>query len=108
MMMQEENKTTLRALEALVHKQDGVDEEIYLIKSLSYVIYKKILNMSQFNVEMQKKKQMEADKKNQFKGIKCELKPTSMDIHVTMKDLQLSQNYFDKSKQIIAEQQKQL
>lgn len=63
--------------------------------------------MKEFETKMHIKALKDKEKKNKFKGQKCELKPTSMDIHITFKNLQLSQNYFDHSQQIIEEQQKQ-
>ena len=65
------------------------------MKNLAYVLQKKILNMNQFKIEMRRKERDAAEQKNKYKGQKCELKPTSMDIHITIKDTQLSQNYFD-------------
>ena len=78
------------------------------MRSIYTYLEKPILDMAAFNQEQRRKELAAANKKNKFKGQKCELKPTSMDIRITIKNLELETNYFDQSKKIIDERQKQL
>lgn len=107
-LLLEENRNTFNALDSLIKKQDGIDEDDPLMRSLAHILHKKILNITQFKMDQRNKELLAAEQKNKYKGQKCEQKPTSMDIHITLKNTQLSQNYFDQSQRIIAEQQKQL
>lgn len=104
----EENRKTLHALDQLIAKQDGIDEDDSLIKNLAHILYTKILNIHEFKIVQRNKEMAAAEQKNKYKGQKCELKPTSMEFNIIIKNLQLSENYFDQSQKIIAEQQKQL
>ena len=67
------------------------------MKSLAIFLHRKILNLQEFKLVQRRKELEAAQQKDQFKGFKCEEKPTCMDIHVTIKNLQLEQNYFDQS-----------
>lgn len=42
--------------------------------------------MNQFKLDQRRKELLAAEQKNKYKGQKCEQKPTSMDIHITLKN----------------------
>ena len=60
----EENKITYRALEQLLKKQEGVDEDDTIFKSLAFVLYKNILNIHEFRVDQRKKEMLAAERVN--------------------------------------------
>ena len=53
----EENKNTIFALESLVKQQDGIDEEWPLLRNLAIVLHKRILDISEFRLELEEKEQ---------------------------------------------------
>lgn len=67
-LLLEENRNTLNALDSLIKKQDGIDEEDSLMRSLAFVLDKKILNMRQFKTDQRNKELLAAEQKNKYKG----------------------------------------
>ena len=47
----EENKITNKALEQLLKKQEGVDEDDTIFRSLAHVLYLKIRNIQEFKID---------------------------------------------------------
>ena len=62
------------------------------------------MDMTEFKLDQRKQILENAEKKNQFKGLKCDTKPTSMDVAIMIKELKLEKNYFDHSTEIIMDQ----
>ena len=61
--------------------EEEIDEEP-LLKSLYEALHREIPDMPTFKQQEREKMIEMASKKNRFKGFKCELKPTSMDVHI--------------------------
>ena len=78
-------------------------ENVPLIHKLQFLFNSPIMNMADFKLDQAKKVLENAERKNQFKGLKCDTKPLSMDVQIMIKDLKLEKNYFDHSEEIILE-----
>ena len=99
----DEEGATAEQAESQSEASSNTEQGGPLLRLLYDVLKKPILDMPAFNQEQRLKELAAANKKNKFKGQKCESKPTSMDIHITIKNLELETNYFDQSKKIIEE-----
>ena len=66
-----------------------------LLKLIHEELHREIPDMPTFKLLEREKMIEAATKKSRFKGLKCELKPTSMDIHIGIKNLEFEKNYFD-------------
>lgn len=64
----EENRKTLHALEQLISKQDGIDEDETILKNLAHILYTKILDISEFKIVLRNKEMAAAEQKNKYKG----------------------------------------
>ena len=97
------NRNTLKVLNELVNKQKDADdlEDHSLMRRLLFVTSKKILTLREFKQEERLKELENVEKKDAFKGFKCELKTTSIDVNILIKNLKLNKNYFDHSSEII-------
>ena len=87
--------------------EEEIDEEP-LLKSLYEALHREIPDMPTFKQQEREIMIEMASKKNRFKGFKCELKPTSMDVHIAIKNLEFEKNYFDQSRKILHEKQQML
>jgi len=77
---QRKNRNTLKVINELVNKQEGMLENVPLIHKLDHLFNSPIMNMIDFKLHMNKKVMENAERKSQFKGLKCDTKPTSMDV----------------------------